>query len=600
MRRLTVLLFGLIVPTVAVSARPNVLILITDDQRADTIAALGHPDVITPNLDSLVNRGLSMTSAYCLGANMGAVCRPSRNMILSGRTYFRWSHPTDGSTGQSNAPRRDDTLPAVFNAAGYETYHHGKQGNSATEIHKQFHHSHYLDDFEARWNMQAGREIVDDAVDFLENRGSGSRANLPWLMYLAFATPHDPRAASPEALAAYDAESLTLPQNVLPHHPFDNGAVLVRDEWTAMWPRTPQHLRDQWHDYLATITTIDTHIGRLLSHLGQTGQLDNTIIAFTSDHGLAMGSHGLMGKQNVYEDGYKAPMVLAGPGISNGKSDEPVYLMDLYPTLTQLSGIEIPATLDGKSFAMLAADDSAAGPRQAVSLSYTNVQRSVRVGSSKMIHYPRIHRTDYFDLTSDPHEMQPIADEKIDTAVRRRLIDAMMRTQSELGDPLELDFDATPAADQSWSVPPHPARSLPVGVDMSIEVAADESITAAAVGLDRQRKNVVALRLDLAGRGERRSSVVLGAADCRWMPLLDQLGRKHSLTGFHGTRGDHLGSLGFLVGSSDHTPDWGSPIGEHFEMRLGDESQPRRTIVTVSSREGDNGPVITDISIQTR
>ena len=565
-------LICLLIPAIASATRPNVLILLTDDQRAGTLSAQGHPDAITPHLDTLVQRGLSMTSAYCMGANMGAVCRPSRNMILSGRSYFRWSDPVDGSVRLRNAPPRDDTLPAVFGAAGYETYHHGKRGNSAEEIHKQFDHSHYLNDFEARWNMWAGREIVDDAIGFLKGRPQ-AEANAPWLMYLAFATPHDPRAASPEALAAYDAATLTLPDNVLPHHPFDNGAVLVRDEWTALWPRTPERLRDQWHDYLATITTIDANIGRLMEHLRNTDQLDDTIIAFTSDHGLAMGSHGLMGKQNVYEDGYKAPMVLAGPGVEHGRSDEPIYLMDLYPTLAELSGIDRPSTLDGRSFAGLAANDSDGGPREAVSLSYTSVQRSVRAGHWKMIHYPKIGRTDFYDLASDPGEMHPLKRDQLDTATWQRLNASMFKAQGANADPLKLDLEASPQ-NADWVVPrfePMEISIHPGSKSLEIHQEDDDIILAAAVGLDRHTGLFAGLRLDLQRNAKGRQSFVMTTSpEVRWMPLLDQLGRNHLITGLHGTGDADVQSLGFLVGERQRTPAWGRSTGKPFERRFGE------------------------------
>ena len=144
--------------------KPNVIFLFADDQRADTIAALGNPHIKTPHLDELVRGGFVFRNAYCLGANVGAVCTPSRNMLLSGRAYFRWEGP--------QAPATDSTFPAVMRAAGYETYHHGKRGNTALAIQAQFDHSQYLMDQQERTSGEPGREIVDSAIEFLGSRTS--------------------------------------------------------------------------------------------------------------------------------------------------------------------------------------------------------------------------------------------------------------------------------------------------------------------------------------------------------------------------------------------------------------------------------------------
>src|SRR5262249_30560811 len=154
---------------------------VADDQRADAIGALGNPVVQTPNLDALVNRGFVFHNAYCLGSNSPAVCLPSRNMFLSGRAYFRWKGPP--------APAHKPTFPVMLKAAGYETYHHGKRGNTAINIQAKFDHNQYLDDQKERTSGEPGKRIVDDAISFLKDRNDTK----PFFMYLAFEAPHDPR-----------------------------------------------------------------------------------------------------------------------------------------------------------------------------------------------------------------------------------------------------------------------------------------------------------------------------------------------------------------------------------------------------------------------
>ncbi len=394
MNRLAFCVLNLLLASTAFGAeqRPNVLFLFTDDQRADAVGAFDHPVLKTPHLDSLVASGCTIKNAYCLGSNVGAVCSPSRNMLLSGRVYFRWE-------GRF-APPEPANWPDSMKAAGYETYHHGKKGNTAIEIQKRFDHNKYLknDDAERR-SGEPGKEIADEAITFIKERDDAK----PFFMYLAFGNPHDPRVAAQKYREQYDTASIPLPKNYLPVHPFDNGWMTGRDESLAPWPRTEEVVREHLHDYYATITALDGHIGRLLATLDEQGLRENTIIIFSSDHGLAIGSHGLFGKQNVYEDGMKAPLVFTGPGITHRSSDAMVYLMDIYPTVCDLVGIEIPSSLDGRSFANVLRGESDAA-RDAIFLAYEDVQRAIRDDRWKLIRYPKINRTQLFDLQNDPHE----------------------------------------------------------------------------------------------------------------------------------------------------------------------------------------------------
>jgi arylsulfatase A-like enzyme len=423
--------------SLAFAQAPNVLILLTDDQRADTIAALGNAHIITPNFDQLAERGFVFTNTYCLGSNSGAVCTPSRNMFLSGRAYFRFERLASGS---------DPNLPLSFNAAGYETYHHGKRGNTATEIHKVFQHSAYLEDEKVRLSGEPGKVIVDAALEFLRARENEK----PFLMHLEFATPHDPRVASSELMALYDREKIPLPKNFMPLHPFDNGEMTVRDEKLASWPRTEDEIRRHLHDYYAVITGLDREIGRLLDALRASGELENTIVVFTSDHGLAIGSHGLMGKQSLYDHSMKAPLIVAGPGIPRGRSDALVYLHDIFPTLCELAGLEVPPDLDGQSLAQIFRGERSA-IRDSLFLSYINVQRAIRDERYKLIRYPQIDKTQLFDLKFDPDELQ---DQSVNPFLAERmesLMNQLRDWQRKLGDTAPLTVNSPKSA--AWSPP---------------------------------------------------------------------------------------------------------------------------------------------------
>lgn len=427
--------------------QPNVVFLFADDQRADSIGALGNPTVKTPNIDQLVNSGMVFRNAYCLGANIGAVCTPSRNMLLSGRAYFRWQ----GGQAQPDMAN----LPTSLKAAGYETYHHGKRGNTSPAIQALFDHNKYVMDNEDRTNGEPGRTIVDEAIGFLKSRVREK----PVFMYLAFSNPHDPRVAAQKYLDLYQRDQIPLPKNYLPLHPFNNGEQFVRDELLAGLPRTEDEVRKHLHDYYAVISAMDGHIGRLLASLKELGMYENTIFIYSADHGLALGSHGLFGKQNLYEDGMKPPLIFAGPGIPKGETKALAYLLDIFPTVCDLVGTKVPGGLDGKSLKPVI-EGKSAGVRDTLFCSYRDVQRAVRDDRWKLIRYPQVNVTQLFDLQSDPHEITNLADKPEQAERIKSLTAEMQRWQKELGDaaPLVVANPQDPKWDPSQRPAPMPKK----------------------------------------------------------------------------------------------------------------------------------------------
>jgi arylsulfatase A-like enzyme len=360
-------------------------------------------------------------------------------MLLSGRSYFRWQGAL--------APATDSTFPAVMKAAGYETYHHGKRGNTALKIQEQFQTNKYLKNDEAeRQSGEPGKEIADPAIKFLLSR----ERDRPFFMYLAFGNPHDPRVAAEKYRQKYDAAKIPLPKNFLPLHPFNNGELLVRDERLAAWPRTEQEIRSHLHDYYATITGLDHHLGRIIQALKDSGQYENTLIIFSADHGLAVGSHGLLGKQNLYEHSMKAPLIFAGPSIAPGKSDALAYLLDIFPTVCDLVGAPVPKELDGESLAPLIHHPAKPG-RKSLFLAYRDLQRAVRDERWKLIRYPQIDKTQLFDLASDPEELQDRSHEPEQAARIESLLAELESWQKRLGDKAPLTAEKIQSA--AW-IPP--------------------------------------------------------------------------------------------------------------------------------------------------
>ena len=417
------------------AAKPNVLFLFADDMRADSVAALGNPVVKTPNLDSIASRGFAFRNAFCLGGNSAAVCTPSRNMLLSGKAYFRWQNLTgpNGNKLGAMSPGDAPNFPLSMRAAGYETYHEGKKGNTAVNIQAKFEHNVYIEENKDRSSGEPGMQIADDATAFLKAR----KDDRPFFMYLAFGNPHDPRVAAQKYLDMYDRAKIPLPPDFMPQHPFDNGEMSIRDEQLSPWPRTEEEIRKHLHEYYAVITAMDHHIGRILAALKELGQLDNTIILFSADQGIAIGSHGLLGKQNLYNAGMNSPLFFAGPGIPKGESKAMVYLLDIYPSVCDLVGTQIPAGIDGISFKPVI-EGKAATTRDELFLSYREAQRAVVADGYKLIRYPQINRTQLFNFANDPYELKDLAADSSQAGRVAGLMAKLEQWQKHYGDDLPL------------------------------------------------------------------------------------------------------------------------------------------------------------------
>ena len=434
---------------------PNILFLFSDDQRFDTIHAFGNSRIVTPNMDSLVHKGTTFENAYIMGSMSGAVCMPSRAMLMTGRTLFRLSR--DGG----EIPRGHVTLPEVLRDAGYRTFGTGKWHNGRRAYTRCFsdgakiffggmsdHYKVPISDFDPEGKYPKSKQYInegkhsselfsDAAIEFLR----GYKDDAPFFAYVSYTAPHDPRHMPREYMDMYDSRAIGLPRNFLPEHPFDNGEMLIRDEKLAAWPRTPEEARGHIAAYYAMITHLDAQIGRVLDALKETGHADDTIIVFSGDNGLAVGCHGLMGKQNLYEHSVRVPLIMCGPGIPENQRHEAFcYLLDVYPTLCDLVGVNVPGSVEGISIApvLRGAPDKA---RDALLFAYKNFQRGLRIGGWKLILYnvSGTKTTQLFHIWNDPWEMNNLADDPAYVRTVRDLIPLMKHFCQEAGD--KVDFD---------------------------------------------------------------------------------------------------------------------------------------------------------------
>jgi arylsulfatase A-like enzyme len=441
MPRLAALLFTLFALSFTGVAAPNILHIHADDHRPDGLRALGNPLLVTPNLDTLVERGFTFTHCYTQGSMIGAVCQPSRTMMLTGKSWLRIPKGRDATGDASNS------LPKVMSRAGYETWHCGKPGNEYTVGLKAFDTNLSMADPTPELRRGSSERHADAAVKFLSER----KNDRPFYIYLAPPVPHDPRVAAPEFHKMYDPAKIPLPAAFLPQHPWDNGEMAVRDEKLAPWPRTPADTKQQLAEYYACVTGLDHHVGRIFAELKKSGQWDNTIIIFTGDNGLSLGEHGLFGKQNLYEfGGMHVPCVFAGPGIPKGRSDALIYLMDLLPTFAELGGAKLPDGVEGRSIVpVLRGKETKV--RDVLYTGYRDCQRAVRDDRWKLIRYPLVDRTQLFDLAADPHELTNLAGKPEHAAKLAELTALLEKEMQRYGDTAPLKVANPQPAD--WTPP---------------------------------------------------------------------------------------------------------------------------------------------------
>ncbi|MCX6953148.1 MAG: sulfatase-like hydrolase/transferase [Verrucomicrobia bacterium] len=459
MRPLLSFLFALTcaVAAPAASTQPNILFIFADDQRADTIAALGNRHIQTPNLDRLVRRGVAFNRAYMQGGMQGATCVPSRAMLLSGRSLF---HIDEKLT-------RDETWPAAFGRAGYTTFISGKWHNTPASIPLSFQRARAMftggmtNPMKAPLgNLEGGRmgptkispkhaceTFADEIIAFLREPHA-----TPFFAYLPFDGPHDPHIVPDDFPVRYDPEKIPLPANYLPLHPWNNGEMAVRDEQLLPWPRPPAEVRAMLADYYRYISFLDMLIGRVLDTLDASPAGKNTLVVFAADSGVARGSHGLIGKQNVYEHSMRVPLIIAGPGIAaNRTTDAMCYLYDVLPTLGALAGVAGPKTSEGLDLSPTLRDP-AQPARLALLFAYRDVQRAYRDDRWKLIRYPQIDRTQLFDLAGDPDERTNLADRPEHAARVAAMTAALATEMKRLDDVAPLTVaNPKPAA---WSPPP--------------------------------------------------------------------------------------------------------------------------------------------------
>lgn len=446
------------------SQKPNILFIFADDQTYRGIHTFGNKEVITPNLDQLAESGVTFTQTFNMGGWNGAICMASRAMLNTGRFLWR---AKSSQINYSEMKEQRQFWSLLMEDAGYNTYMTGKwhveypadsifqyvkhvrPGMPATVPEAYNRPQSNKDTTWLPWHKKYGgyweggkhwsEVISDNAIDFLDMSQSNQK---PFFMYLAFNAPHDPRQSPKKYVDMYPLENIGIPENFLEVYPYMDSIGCgpdLRDEKLAPFPRSKYSIKVHKQEYYAIITHMDEQIGRILAHLKKTGQDKNTYILYSADHGLSVGHHGLVGKQNMYDHSIRVPLILVGPNIpENEKREMQVYLQDIMATTLELAGIEKPEYVEFNSLIPAINDKLADVTYPEIYGAYINWQRMIRTKNFKLIVYPNAKKLLLFDMLNDPMEMNDLSDDPAYQATKLQLISRLKEQQKLMDDPLDL------------------------------------------------------------------------------------------------------------------------------------------------------------------
>jgi choline-sulfatase len=420
---------------------PNILFIAVDDLN-DWVGPLGgHPQVKTPNLDRLARRGLTFTNAH----TQSPLCNPSRASLLSGlRPSTTGLYTLQPGVRAVPALKDRVMLPQYLAANGYATFSAGKVFHDGSikpaERAREFGEWGHAGPmpFPARkfvatpdpikamdWGVfperdeeQADWKIADSAIAYLKT----ARADKPFFLGVGFRLPHVPCFASQKWFDLYPDPTL-----VMPPVKEDDRADVPGFAWYLHWKLPEPRLswlraNRQWRPlvraYLASISFMDSQVGRVLDALDASGRADETIVVLWSDHGWHLGEKGITGKNSLWERSTRVPLIFAGPGVkSNARSGQPVELLDLYPTLAELAGLPAQPELEGHSLAPLLRNPRSRRPWPAITTHNQN-NHGVRSERWRYIRYAD-GSEELYDHRSDPNEWTNLAKQPRYAAVIR-------------------------------------------------------------------------------------------------------------------------------------------------------------------------------------
>lgn len=424
----------------AAAKRPNVLVILTDDMRWDAMGVAQReqsgsalfPWFKTPNLDRLASAGARFTNMFVTTS----LCSPSRASLLSG-LYAHRHHVLNNFT---DYPQDLPSYPRRLHEAGYETAYIGKWHMGEDDDRQRpgfdFWMSHkgqgnYWDN---EFNLNGQRKmfkgyyttvVTDAAVEWLERKHQR-----PWLLILGHKAPHGgPIVPEPKYEHAFDTEKIVRPANADCYHAADGKPAWLEASYPT-WHGLGGPLYGQKdygkfvRAYLGCIASVDDSVGRIWEALQKSGQLDDTLLIFTSDNGFAIGEHGRTDKRTAYEESLRVPLLVRYPPLTTSGAviDDMVLTLDLAPSIVDICAAAPLPDVDGRSWKPLLAGDNSGWRKiffyqynYEVQFPYTPNVRAVRTQHWKYIHYPPgdggpdHYRPEMYDLAADPLEMHNLA-----------------------------------------------------------------------------------------------------------------------------------------------------------------------------------------------
>jgi arylsulfatase A-like enzyme len=423
----------------AAARRPNVLFILTDDQRADAMSLAGNQHLQTPNMDRLGREGVYFRNTFCTTS----LCSPSRASILSG-VYAHTHGVRDNFTEYPTAVK---SFPMALQEAGYRTAYIGKwhmgEGNDLPRPGFNYFVTHkgqgqYLD---TEWNLNGQRRevikgyyttvVTDLAEDWIKQQAAGE----PWMLMIGHKASHSFYTPEPRFEHAFDHVRVPYPETAFM---LDDKPAWIKDrlstwhgiygplfEWRKKFPdSSPEAVKDfeaMTHAYWATLLSVDESVGRLYNLLESRGELDNTIIVFMGDNGLLNGEDGMVDKRTMHEPSIRLPLLVRYPGLTATSQprvvEQQVLTIDMAPSLLELCGVTPPKGVQGRSWVKLVQRGDSAWRTSwfyeynyEKQFPYTPNVRGVRTEQWKYIHYPPgdgsadKHLAELYNLEFDPEE----------------------------------------------------------------------------------------------------------------------------------------------------------------------------------------------------
>ncbi len=456
-----ILLLGLAAPSLMAQApQPavkNVLFLISDDLRANALACYGDKICRTPNIDKLASTGLLFERAYC----QGTWCAPSRQSFMFSRyqgkggvslgehfknhgfhsarvgKIYHMAVPGDIIAGTDGADHAASWTER-FNSQGDEAHTPGDYaclnldifttepgGRQSTRMpHRMFVSVSY----EGDGSDQPDHKTATKTIELL--RGHKDK---PFFIAAGFVRPHYPMVAPKQYFAPYPWQDMVLPGQVAGDlDDIPRAGIAASTSASTGLDQFPDNQKRMWAAYYAAVTFMDEQVGRIIDELDRLGLRESTAIVFTSDHGYHLGDHTFWQKSNLHEEVARVPLIFSVPGIKPGRTDAPAELVDLFPTLTELAGLETPAGVQGLSLVPVLKDPGATVKDGALTIDKGFGWRDkdwayMRYGDRS---------EELYDMHKDPGQITNLADDPQHAATLQRMhdaLDARLRTAGLLG-----------------------------------------------------------------------------------------------------------------------------------------------------------------------